>query len=99
MPMSGAPRTASRRMAAAVSSAPSSVSHTSAPGRSVWSRTASPRPSQRRATWDCEATDIAAAYPPRARPLVGRPRGLGGVALDRFGVGLELLLLELLGPL
>ena len=60
MPISGAPRTARRRIAAAVSSAPVSVSQASRAGSCVWSRTASARPSQRSATAGSVATAMAA---------------------------------------
>src|ERR1700754_97805 len=49
MPMFGAPRTARRAIASAVSRAPVSVSQLSAPGSSVWSRIERRRPSHRSA--------------------------------------------------
>ena len=80
--MSGAPRTARRRMACAVSAAPSSASHTSAPGRRVWSRTARRRPSQRRAGWGCVATDMRAAY---SRPADRQRQSKCSRWMRRFG--------------
>src|SRR3954451_1619140 len=69
MPISGAPRTARRRIASAVSSAPVSESHASSNGRRVWSRTLSARPSQRRAANGWTATAMAAIVAaPRPSP-------------------------------
>src|SRR3954451_20499464 len=85
IPMSGAPRTASRRIAAAVSSAPVRSSQTSRAGSAVWSRTDSARPSQRSATALGLATatrGLASAQvgldPERSRCGIGRRLGRGG---------------------
>src|SRR4051794_24051531 len=87
MPMFGAPRTASRRIACAVSAAPVSVSHISAWGRSVWSRTLRRRPSHRSAwiigTETAMAPDGIGPAPrrlPYCSPLVLRTRAAAAIA-------------------
>src|SRR4051812_18264086 len=78
MPMFGAPRTARRAIASAVSRAPVSESHVSAPGSSVWSRIESRRPSQRTAWMDgmpttvtpCNLASAARGPVPYCCPLV-----------------------------
>src|SRR4051812_11689476 len=81
MPISGAPRTARRRIAAAVSSAPASESQASRAGSCVWSRTESARPSHRSAT----ALGLATATASRAsaQVVLDAQRGRRSVATRR----------------
>ena len=66
MPMFGAPRTARRAIASAVSPRRSAPSHVSSPGSRVWSRIDRRRPSQRTAWIGADAT--ATSRPSRGTP-------------------------------